>query len=201
MIADIVVGLMILVCVLLGWRIGFLRGILGFVSSLVCAVISILLARPLASVLDSWFGWADQLGGLFTGEGALESWASRQGFLFLILICAVAIFIALRLTIFILRKKILRLKEASKAFDRLDKLLGLALGVVKFVLLACVLSTLIAILSSMEMFPGIHESIFEGSVLAAWVYDVSIMIIAPLMLALNAEVLEKIINNVPRGTS
>ena len=143
------------------------------ISTIVAIVVSLLLARPLARLLDGWFGFAERLGGVFRDGGALDQVTGdgSRGMLFLIVICSVAVFVLMKILFWYLKKLALRLKERNPFINQWDRALGAVFGLVRFVIVLTVFSGLMMIITSISAFEGLHNTIFDNSTVAHWFYQ------------------------------
>jgi len=156
------------------------------VTIFISILVSIFLARPVASLLDNWFGLADTFSGWFTGEGTIDTMARNNGFMLVVIFVAIFLFISIRLTLWLLRKKIKKLKERLPEFNRVDQILGFFLGLVRFILYAAVISTFLAFAESISFLERIPNWLFEDSTIAYWIYQRCLDLVGPLMRSLNA---------------
>ena len=167
---DVVIFVGLIALAMLGTRDGFIRGALSFVSTFVSIIIAIALARPLASLLDSWFGFSEPLSNVFDGS-ALENIAQNSGFLFLTIICGVSLFVLTKVIVYFLKRLSLRITDSSKLLNVVDRALGTIFGLFRFGLWLLFLSGAIFVLSQISLTAGIHTWLFENSSVGLWVYD------------------------------
>jgi len=187
MFLDVAVGVIIILFVAFGAMRGFLRSLLGMIPTVVVIIGSILLARPLARVLDGWFGWADGLSGLFQGEGSIDTWVREQGgMLMLVIIIAVALFILLRIVLWLVMRAIMSARERSRTFSQLDSWAGFFFGFVKFAIYATMVSAVLFTLFG--IIDGSQEWLFTDSRFALWIYERCIDVMGPLLRRLSAAV-------------
>jgi uncharacterized membrane protein required for colicin V production len=104
---DIGLGVLMLLFMFLGWRKGFLCGILGFLAGVVALVAAIFAARPLNDLVHI---------------------SGKYG----VLICGVAIYVFIRLVFWIIMRFIKRAKKKNKKIDRADRIGGIFLGLAEY---------------------------------------------------------------------
>ncbi len=77
-IIDIIVVILLVCFVLMGLIKGFWRSLFALLSGFVTLILAILLAKPLASLLDGWF----HIGNAFANSmhGSIESYVSEHGY-------------------------------------------------------------------------------------------------------------------------
>ena len=187
MFIDIAVAVIVLLFVAFGTFRGFLRSLLGMIPTVLVIVGSILIARPVARVLDGWFGWAEGLSNLFQGDGAIDTWVREQGgMMMLIIIVAVVLFALLRIVLWLVMRAITRARERSRSFSTIDGIAGFFFGFVKFAVYATMLSAVLFTLTG--IFDGLHDWLFADSYLAVWIYDRCIDVMGPLLRRISAAV-------------
>lgn len=185
MAADIIVSFVILAFCVWGIRTGFINGLLSFVTIFVGIVLSVLIARPLAGLLNRWFGWADSMAGWFS-EGGLDGIARNNGILMLTVFVAIFFFILIMVGVFLLRRFVKRLRQTNRTFNKWDSVAGFFFGFIRFMMLACILSVGILLLDNMGT--GIHNWLFGNSTVAVWIYDRCVNIISPMLRAIQAAI-------------
>jgi len=183
---DLVVVIALILFIVFGIKAGLLRGVLSFISTFVALILSVLLARPVAGLLDNWFDLADSLSALFTGSGPLDNIARSNGMLLLIILVGIALFIATKISVFFLKRLAKRLTESNPTINTVDRVLGLGFGIFRFCLWAFSLGTIIFVLSAMNAFSGIEDWIFTDSTLARWIYDRVVDLAIPLLRSIGA---------------
>jgi len=165
---DIAVCLLMLVSMFLGWRRGFLRGCLGFISSLVGFVAVIFIAGPMAGSLGTWINAAPWL---------------------LTIISCVIIFAVVWIVFFILGRFVKRIKRDSKALDKADKIGGIFLGAAKFFVSLCMTFVSLHLLTGIPFMVDVCDWLFSGSVICRPIYDLTVDIIVPLFGPLFGQIL------------
>lgn len=120
LVADLVVAVIIIVSIAICTRMGLVRCLLKFFSTILAFVVAILTATPVANFLNNKFGWAN----------AVAKWhipfiSGETLFKFLI---GIAIFILVRLGCIIIDKLLAHLKDKLKAINIIDRLLGTVFG-------------------------------------------------------------------------
>jgi len=175
MITDIIIGLVFLLFIALGFFRGFVKSAVMLVKIPVTIVVAILLASPLAALL-----------GAVGLPGALVKWfgipASISGFVVVIGI-AIIIFIVIRIILWRFVKMSDKAEDKSKLFKRTNRLLGLLFGVLRFCVIFIIASTILYIITALSniwflsFLSKIEEFIFEGSVVAKWLYEFVVNII------------------------
>jgi uncharacterized membrane protein required for colicin V production len=118
-IADIVIGLIVLICVVVGTKRGFVRSVLLIVATALSLTAAFVLTKPAATFLEEKFGLA----------AGMEGWLGISGGVWLTVLTAVSIFILVRLVLIILDKCFRRIKENIKTINALDRLLGFFFGI------------------------------------------------------------------------
>ncbi|MDR1917691.1 MAG: CvpA family protein [Christensenellaceae bacterium] len=132
MIADALFLIILFINLFWGYKRGFMRSALRLVTTVASLVISFLLAKPVALLLDSNFNlvekitpWLDEHAGFLS-----NFFKENQGKVTLFLLTFVGLFIAIRLALIIVDHLLRKLKDSSKAVDFLDKTLGFLFGLV-----------------------------------------------------------------------
>jgi len=162
-VTDIVVVLVIIAFVVWGGFRGFMRTVLGFVTTTIAVIISIFASRPVLQLINS----------------ITNNTIERDGQIALHIMVAVGVFIFIKIMVMILKYKIGRIKERNGTVNKVDRLLGMLLGLVKFFVFACVIATFIMVLGS--IFSGLHNFLFGSSTVASWIYDLALEIVHPLI--------------------
>lgn len=120
LIADLVVGVIILINLIVCTRLGLIRCVLQFFSTILALIIAMLSAAPLARFTESQFGWLT----------AIQKWnvpfISAETLLKLLI--GIAVFVAVRLVCIIIDKLLKGLKEKLKAVNIIDRILGTVFG-------------------------------------------------------------------------
>jgi len=163
MIADIVAVLMVVAFCAWGAIQGFMRGILGFVTTAVVVVLSLLAAHPIMLLINR-----------LTDESIDRAWR-----LAIHVMIATAVFIAIKLVIWILRQKATKMRGRNRMVSRIDRFLGSLLGLFRFALVSCVFAVFVVVLDG--LLGGVQGFLFGGSVIAVWVYDRTLDIVWPLV--------------------
>jgi len=157
---DIALGILLLLFLFMGFRKGFMCGIIGFVSSGLSFAVAVFTAKPVASFMDGSVRLADRCENIMHGLGRPLS----------ILVCGVGVYLLCRLVFFIIGRTIKTFKKSHKSVDVVDKVAGIALGGAKFVLLLVVIFTVIHLLDSIPLIEKTVDSIFKGSKFGKVVY-------------------------------
>ena len=129
-----------------------MRMVVGFMSSLFSFVMAVFAARPIANLVNSWFGVPANFINIF--------------------ICGLAVFIIGRLLFYFLGKYITKIKENNGIVDTVDKVAGIFLGFAKFAFWMCVL---FAVVHLMTFIPGLRQSaewLLYRSVIGDWIYGI-----------------------------
>ena len=187
MVIDIILISFLIGFAVLGSRRGFLRSLLSLVSITVSILLAVLGARPIARLLDNWWGLADSIGEWFSGGGILDSVARNNGMLVLIIMVAVVLFVGLRISLFFLKRFVKHVMENSKVLGRIDQVLGLFFGIVRFFYYVCLLSLVVMILSSTSALADLPQWLFADSTIAAWLYDRALDVVIPLLRSVGAQ--------------
>ena len=119
---DIGIIIFFLISLSAGWRTGFIRGLLGFVSNIVAIVVALAFARPFANLLDFMFNTNERFDGLPAVSGAFLN--------FLLALCT--LYIVVRILFFALGLVIRLVKRRNQRLDRMDKIAGIFLGFCKW---------------------------------------------------------------------
>jgi uncharacterized membrane protein required for colicin V production len=159
---DIVILVVLLVCLALGWRKGFMCGVLGFMSNAISFAIAIFTAKQLAGLLDSLMDFSHTLDGIINGKGYALN----------VLISGIVIYLFCWLMFFILKRFIKYSKANNKAIDKIDKFAGLLLGVAQCAVLLFISCVLIYLVSQVPFLKTYATYIFYSGVPG---YDKSIV--------------------------
>lgn len=119
-VADIVVAIIILINVIVCTRLGFIRCVLQFFSTILALTLALLCATPLANFCDNQWGWCSGIDNWnipFIGSHTL-----------LKLMIGIAIFVITRLLCKLLDKFLKHLKEKMNAVNIVDRILGTVFG-------------------------------------------------------------------------
>ena len=173
---DIGICIIFFFALLLGWRTGFMRGIIGFASSMLCLSVSFFSATPLADLFNKWFGVYAKLNKAI-----------------MILICGVVVFVIIKVFFLYLSRLVRRIKEESAAIDKIDKAFGVVLGVVKFVVSLSIFFVILYLLNSVPFVNGAAKWLLNKSVIGKFFYDFTVNYIAPLLGDLSAYVIGNLI--------
>ena len=121
LIADIVVGILILINLIVCTRRGFIRCVMSSISTVLAFAVAILTAQPLANLFESKWGW----------ETAIANWHVPfvSAHTLLSLFAGIGVFIAVRLLCLLLDKLLQVVKEKLKAVGVIDRILGTVFGV------------------------------------------------------------------------
>jgi uncharacterized membrane protein required for colicin V production len=185
MIFDIVLVILIIVFAVLGVRSGFLRGVISTVSTIVAIVLAIVIAKPVAIQFNEWFDVTAALRGLFSEDSPLVGYVEDFGLWLFIILIGIVLFIIIKIVLWLLQRLIKRLKESNRAFNRVDQVLGLFFGLIKFAVYFCIFTSLL--MTAEGMFTWLHEWLFEGSTIALWFYETAQLVMGPLIRSVGAE--------------
>lgn len=122
LIADIVVVIFAAVTIFLCTKRGFLRSLLRYTSTIVALVVALLGAGPLASFLNTQFGFGETIASWnipFVSAGTL-----------LTVLSGLLLFLVVRLVLVILDKLLQAVKERLHAVNVIDRILGTVFGAV-----------------------------------------------------------------------
>ena len=142
---------------------GFMKGILSFVTNTAAIIISILASRPIILLINN----------------ITNNTITRDGQLALHIMIAIGIFIFIKLIIMVVKCKITKIKRQNGVVNKIDRVFGLLLGFLKFIVWACITATFIMVLSG--IFSGLHNFLFSSSTVAIWIYDRALDIVRPLL--------------------
>lgn len=122
LVADLVVAVIIIVNIAICTRMGFVRSILKFFSTILAFSVAVFSATPIANFLDSKFGWG----------ATVANWNIPfvSGATLLKLLVGIAMFVVTRLVCIIVDKILAHLKEKLKAVNIVDRILGTVLGII-----------------------------------------------------------------------
>ena len=157
MLTDIIVIAIAFIFAVSGFSRGFVKSALSMVKISISVIIAILLARPIATFLNNVFGLAN----LFDANGEL----------LLVVIVALVIFIVTRLLLRYLKLKVKRAREEHPAFNKVDSVMGFLFGMLRFLFLFLIFSLILYVITLIPFLDAIRAWIFDGSTVAAWLYD------------------------------
>jgi uncharacterized membrane protein required for colicin V production len=169
MVVDIIVVALFLVFGALGYTRGFVRSALAMVKISVSVIIAVLLARPLANLLENWFGASRAFG--------------ANGGLIMIAICAVAIFIVIRLLLRLIKALSDKTKERSRVINFADRWLGLLFGFLRFCFMFVIISAVVYLISAIPFLSGLRDGLFQDSKVALWLYNLATDVVFAKILA------------------
>lgn|GEM_PF-1255000 len=170
MVLDILLGILLLFCLGYGYYRGLMGAIVGFTAKFVSLIVAFVLASPLAGLLDRWFGIFGTFDGILGGAG---------GRFLTIFICGAVVYILFRIFFHIVGKFIRRAKENNETLNRVDKFLGIFLGIAKFACLMILLSTLAFLLSVIPLVGNSVDWLFEGSTVGRWIFNLVVENVLP----------------------
>jgi uncharacterized membrane protein required for colicin V production len=181
---DICIGALLLIFIIIGWKRGFMNGILGFISGAVSVLVAIYSCRRLADLLDSTIKFSDKMDGVISGKGYALN----------VLISAVVIWAVCRLVFFVIGRFIKRLKSDSRVIDKIDKFFGIFLGILQCAVLVISFFLLTYLLQAI---PFAHDYImkmfsagvtgYEDSKFGVQLYDFVVEYIVPHTVGLVAD--------------
>ena len=167
---DIVVCILFAGCAVIGFFVGFMRGIIGFVSGTVSFIAAIFLANPLAKLLNNWFGM-DRL----LEIGNINGRAINT------LICFATIYGLFYLFFFLINKLIIKIKKDNKHIDRADRIGGIFLGIAKGFLTFCTIATIVYLLSTIPFIDEWVSAALKNSVITGFLYNIAKTLVWPLI--------------------
>jgi len=215
-ILDIVLICIIVITALVGFSKGFINTLLSFIGNLASIIAAFFLAKPLASLLNSWFGLSNAISGNLTsqistffteftnasGSTILENHCSATGILKSALsyfikpetiyesntvlssnlgslagnfvtmaICMIIAYILIKLALYFLAKIFDSLKNKSLAFSGLDRILGLAIGVLKGLIFVAIVFVIASMIQTIPAVANALDVVFEGSNIGKPLYD------------------------------
>ena len=168
---DIGICIFILLSVFIGWRVGFMRLIIGFISSVLTFAAVLFLTRPAATLANKWFNLAGKLNSAVSGGGKILSLA----------ICGIAIYITVWLIFWVISLIVKLLKKKHKGIDRADKIAGLFLGTAKALLSIGIFCVFLSLFNVVPFVTGAKTWLFRGSYIGQFIYDTSIKFIGPVI--------------------
>lgn len=120
LVADIIVAVIIVINLIVCTRLGFVRCVLQFFSTILALSVALLSATPIANFCNKNWNWT----------AAIEKWhipfISAETILKLLV--AIAIFVSVRLVCILIDKLLRHLKEKLKAVNIIDRILGTVFG-------------------------------------------------------------------------
>ena len=120
LVADLVVAVIIIINLAMCTRMGLVRCLLKFFSSILAFSVAIMTATPIANFCETKFGWGTAVANwnipFISGETLLK------------LIVGVAMFVVVRLVCKILDGILAHLKDKLKAVNIVDRILGTVFG-------------------------------------------------------------------------
>ncbi len=121
LIADIVVGILIIINLIVCTHKGFVRCVMSSISTVLAFAVAIFTAAPLANLTENKFGW----------ETAIANWHVPfvSAHTLLCLFIGIGVFIVVRLLCLLLDKLLQILKQKLKAVGVIDRILGTVFGV------------------------------------------------------------------------
>ena len=167
---DIVVIGLILLLAIIGLAKGFFDGIISICSIFVSLLISVKASNWFAGVIRSIVdidGWFDNLlvNQLGVGDSIIflgVSYAREKVAAFLtVLLAGILLFIFIRMIIRLLKNLFTAATESSKALSGINKILGLALGVLKGGIIVSLALAVCSIVISLNL-PGISETLNQN---------------------------------------
>jgi uncharacterized membrane protein required for colicin V production len=170
MVLDIIIVIIALLYMGLGFWRGLLRSVLSLVKISVSIILAILLGRPIAGLLDKWFSISEGVGEF--------TW---------IAICVLCVFILLRLVLRLLDKVVRSAHEKSDGVKKVDRILGLIFGFVRFAMLCFVISLVIFVAEAIGL--NLVEPMFKNSPVCEWIYRTCVkLLINPAISALGGAI-------------
>jgi len=170
-VVDIIFVILAIAFAVHGVITGAMRGLLYLTTGIFAIVVSLLIAFPIALLLSNSFGWNRLL---------------------VMAIAAVIIYIIIRIIVFVLSRYIKRLKEQRPTLNKIDRGLGLFVGLLKFFFYCLSLTFFLALLANAGPLARIPEWIFNDSTVAAWAYDLMSDWVVPLVTKIGAGVINTI---------
>ena len=132
-------------------------------------IISFVLASPIAALLHA-AGFSRTVAGWFSTNDS-------NGRIITVVIVAVIIFIALRVILHKLTKLSDKARENKHILGKLDRLLGIAFGLLRFIVVFGLIAIAFRIITIIPFLRSLHDAVFSGSVVALWLYDFVITVI------------------------
>jgi len=179
---DIAICLILALSAFLGWRRGFMRGILGFTASIISLVAAIFTARPLAKLLDRWFNLSEHLSSLIKGQGSFLNF----------LLCIILIYATIYLIFFFVHRAIRKVKEKNKRLDKVDKIAGILLGLAKGTLSICMALLALYLLSSIPFMDKAVDWMLNKSTIGKFMYGITADIVAPIFGAIESAIKDRL---------
>jgi len=120
LVADLIVAVIIIVNIAICTRMGLVRCLIKFFSTILAFSVAILTATPIANFCENKFGWGTAIANwhipFISGETLLK------------LLIGIAVFIVVRLVCMIVDKILAHLKDKLKAVGIIDRILGTFFG-------------------------------------------------------------------------
>lgn len=160
LVADLVVATIIIVNLAICTRMGLIRSLLKYFSSILAFSIAIMTASPIASFCENKFGWGS----------AVANWNIPfiSGQTLLVLIVGVAMFIAVRLVCKIIDGILAHVKDKLKAVNLIDRILGTVFGALVALL---ELTFAFMLINQMNWTAGLSLTADSGGFLAYRLFD------------------------------
>ena len=155
---DIGLGVFLLLFMFLGWRKGFMCGILGFVAGVLALVVAIFAAKPISGLTHL-------------------SDKTKYG----VLICGVAIYIFIRLLFWGIMRLVKRAKKKNKKIDRADRIGGIFLGIAKYAVAVVSLFIFVYLLSVVPFVDKSVDWLLKGSHVGRPILNLVVKYIIPFL--------------------
>lgn len=174
---DIIFFAIIIIFALIGLWKGLFESLISLISTAVCVVISVYLAKPCASFINNTIGldtpkMFDGLIGKFTKEQQFSLFnmtfkrSEIAGFLSMIF-AGIVVFILLKLAIYLLAKIFDSITNGNTVLNGLNRVLGMLFGIIKGGIIVVVT---LAICTVFARFTNV-ETYIKQSTVTNWVYN------------------------------
>jgi len=163
MLTDVIVIGAFVAFAVLGFVRGFTRSVVSLLRISVSVIIAFLLGSPLARILNK-IGFSKMLRGWFNTS---ESNAN----LISIAIMTILIFIILRIVLNALVNMADKARDNKGTFSKFDRWLGGLFGILRFVFIFSIAAILFRLITLLPIISGLHNTVFDGSKVALWLYN------------------------------
>jgi uncharacterized membrane protein required for colicin V production len=163
MLTDIIVIGAFIAFAVLGYVRGFTRSVVSLIRISISVIIAFLLGSPIARIFNNW-----GLGQTFSNW--FNTSAANGGYITTALV-TIIIFIILRLVLHKFVKLADKAQEKGNVIGVLDRWLGVVFGVLRFVFLFSILAVVFRLITLLPFVSALHGTVFNGSVVALWLYN------------------------------
>jgi uncharacterized membrane protein required for colicin V production len=151
MVIDIIIVLAFIFFAGLGYLRGFVKTALAMFKVSVSAIVAFILANPTSRMVCAIFK------------------LKRDGTV--VAITAIVLFVLIRLAMRLIAGLTDKAREKNKTINWLDRVLGLALGIVRFMFIFSILAVIFYIVTRIPFARSLEDVVFRGSKIAHWLYE------------------------------